>query len=54
MPIADDLRYPRRRYGMDHDRYDWSMLPNASRSRGRAARSSRSGSSCRCSGFRWT
>ena len=20
------LQYPRRRYGMDHDRYDWSML----------------------------
>ena len=25
--ISDDyLRYPKRRYGMDHDRYDWSML----------------------------
>jgi allantoinase len=23
---ADNLEYPRRRYGMDHDRYDWSML----------------------------
>jgi len=23
----DYLKYPRRRYGMDHDRYDWSMLP---------------------------
>lgn len=22
----DYLRYPARRYGMDHDRYDWSML----------------------------
>lgn len=22
----DYLSYPRRRYGMDHDRYDWSML----------------------------
>lgn len=22
----DHLRYPLRRYGMDHDRYDWSML----------------------------
>ncbi len=21
------LQYPMRRYGMDHDRYDWSMLP---------------------------
>jgi hypothetical protein len=21
------LQYPRRRHGMDHDRYDWSMLP---------------------------
>ncbi len=21
------LRYPMRRYGMDHDRYDWSILP---------------------------
>ena len=21
------LDYPLRRYGMDHDRYDWSMLP---------------------------
>ena len=21
------IRYPRRRYGMDHDRYDWTMLP---------------------------
>jgi hypothetical protein len=20
------LQYPQRRYGMDHDRYDWSML----------------------------
>jgi len=26
--ISDDyLKYPRRRYGMDHDRYEWSMLP---------------------------
>ncbi len=25
--ISDDyLKYPKRRYGMDHDRYDWSML----------------------------
>jgi allantoinase len=24
---ADYLRYPLRRYGMDHDRYDWSILP---------------------------
>ena len=24
---ADHLEYPLRRYGMDHDRYDWSMLP---------------------------
>ena len=23
---ADNLEYPLRRYGMDHDRYDWSML----------------------------
>jgi len=23
----DYLKYPHRRYGMDHDRYDWSMLP---------------------------
>jgi allantoinase len=23
----DYLHYPRRRYGMDHDRYDWSALP---------------------------
>ncbi|MYC53486.1 MAG: polysaccharide deacetylase family protein [Gammaproteobacteria bacterium] len=23
---ADHLRYPNRRQGMDHDRYDWSML----------------------------
>jgi len=23
----DYLRYPMRRYGMDHDRYDWSILP---------------------------
>ena len=22
----DHLRYPLRRYGMDHGRYDWSML----------------------------
>lgn len=28
MPLPDDyLSYPMRRYGMDHDRYDWSMLP---------------------------
>ena len=27
MSISDDyLRYDKRRYGMDHDRYDWSML----------------------------
>jgi len=27
-PLPDDyLSYPLRRYGMDHDRYDWSMLP---------------------------
>lgn len=26
--ISDDyLKYPLRRYGMDHDRYDWSILP---------------------------
>ena len=26
--ISDDyLKYPRRRYGMDHDRYEWSILP---------------------------
>src|SRR5688500_11001030 len=25
--ISDDyLKYPKRRYGMDHDRYEWSML----------------------------
>ena len=24
---VDQLEYPRRRYGMDHERYDWSMLP---------------------------
>jgi len=22
----EHLQYPRRGYGMDHDRYDWSML----------------------------
>lgn len=28
MSLSDDyLQYPLRRYGMDHDRYDWSMLP---------------------------
>ena len=28
MVLPDDyLEYPRRRYGMDHDRYDWSILP---------------------------
>ena len=27
MPLDNDyLRYPRRKYGMDHDRYDWSLL----------------------------
>jgi len=27
MSLSDDyLRYPRRRLGMDHDRYDWSIL----------------------------
>ena len=26
--ISDDyLKYPKRRYGMDHDRYEWSILP---------------------------
>ena len=26
--ISDDyLKYPKRRYGMDHDRYEWSVLP---------------------------
>ena len=42
MPLPDDyLRYPRRRHGMDHDRYAWSDLfdrkpivwPNSARSR---------------------
>ena len=28
MIAPDYLRYPKRRYGMDHDRYDWSMLPD--------------------------
>lgn len=28
MAIPDDyLKYPKRRYGMDHGRYDWSILP---------------------------
>ena len=28
MAISDDyLQYPKRRYGMDHGRYDWAMLP---------------------------
>ncbi len=28
MSLPDDyLRYPLRRYGMDHDRYDWQMAP---------------------------
>src|SRR5579862_4306242 len=27
------LAYPRRRYGMDHDRYDWSILPRRSPAR---------------------
>ena len=28
MAISDDyLKYPKRRYGMDHGRYDWSLLP---------------------------
>ena len=27
-PLPDDyLEYPLRRYGMDHERYEWSMLP---------------------------
>ncbi len=27
MPLADDyLKYPARRHGMDHDRYEWSHL----------------------------
>lgn len=30
--ISDDyLRYPKRRYGMDHERYDWSALPQRKR-----------------------
>ena len=24
---ADYLRYPHRRYGIDNDRYEWSILP---------------------------
>ena len=29
MSLPEDyLRYPRRRYGMDHDLYDWSALPD--------------------------
>jgi peptidoglycan/xylan/chitin deacetylase (PgdA/CDA1 family) len=28
LALSDDyLKYPKRRYGMDHDRYDWSILP---------------------------
>ena len=28
MALSDDyLKYPKRRYGMDHGRYDWSILP---------------------------
>ena len=31
MPLTDDyMRYPRRGYGMDHDRYEWSALPRRS------------------------
>ena len=25
--LPEQLQYPLRRYGMDHDRYDWSVLP---------------------------
>ena len=29
MAVSDDyLTYPKRAYGMDHDRYDWSMVPD--------------------------
>lgn len=32
MPLPDDyLAYPRRGYGMDHDLYEWSMLPKRSK-----------------------
>ena len=32
MAVPDDyLQYPRRRYGMDHDRYGWSILPDRAR-----------------------
>ncbi len=28
MSLPDDyIRYPRRKYGIDNDRYDWSILP---------------------------
>ena len=28
MSLSDDyVRYPHRRYGIDNDRYDWSILP---------------------------
>ena len=29
------LEYPKRHYGMDHDRYEWSMLQDPGRSRRR-------------------
>jgi allantoinase len=32
MTLPDDhLRYPHRRYGMDHKRYEWSILPRRSK-----------------------
>ena len=32
MSLSDDyVRYPHRRYGIDNDRYDWSILPRQDR-----------------------
>ena len=56
MTLPDDyLKYPKRRYGMDHDRYDWSICFDRKKRRmARTARASRCGSCLSCNGSRST
>ena len=47
------LEYPRRHYGMDHDRYEWSMLQDRKPVAWPAANRWRCGSISRCNIFRF-
>ena len=50
MPLDPSyLEYPHRSYGMDHGRYDWSMLTDRKPVEWPGGKRLASGSICRCS-----